>query len=221
MFINLHNGRLGQAVNLRIERADTIWQTLWKHWNHSVCHIDRRRAVKSFLVKGRTLGHIVGNIRDVNSEFDIAIFQSLDMHRVVQVLGIRTVNGKCKLISQIKTPFHILFCGSIRHTFCFFKDSLWKLGYDIHRLQNLKNINTWICRMPYHVQYTSDKEIMFLTWVFVDKDLENLCPFQLDSWFLNIDGLADFLIFWTDVASILGLFLIQNDLTDNGCQTML
>ncbi len=44
---------------------------------------------------------------------------------------------------------------------------------------------------------------MFLTWVFVDKDLE--LQYQLDSRFLHIDGLADSLIF-ERTARILGAF---------------
>ena len=40
LFVNLHNGRLGQAVNIWIEGADSIGQTLWQHRNHAVSHID-------------------------------------------------------------------------------------------------------------------------------------------------------------------------------------
>ena len=131
----------------------------------------------------------------MNSKFQISIFQGLDMHRIVQVLGIRTVNGKSNLISQINAVFHIFFRWSIWHCFSFLKNSLWKFRDNIHRLQNFQNINPSICRMTNYIKHRSYKKIMFSTWILVDKDLKHFSSFKFKSWFFYINRLANFLIF--------------------------
>ena len=68
--------------------------------------------------------------------------------------------------------------------------------------------------MTDYINQTSHKEIVFLGRIFVNSDLEHLCAVQNHGWFFDINRLADFLIFRADIAGILGLFLIQHQLTN-------
>ena len=136
------------------------------------------------------------------------------MDRIVQVLGIRSIDGKGNLISQVQTSFQITLCRCIRNSLGFFQDLFWKFGDNVHGLQHFQYIYTWIVDMTDYINQTSHKEIVFLGRIFVNSDLEHLCAVQNHGWFFDINRLADFLIFRADIAGILGLFLIQHQLTN-------
>ena len=74
--------------------------------------------------------------------------------------------------------------------------------------------------MTDHIPHRRHKIIVFATRVLINFNLEDFGSFQLDSWLLHIDQLADLLIFRTNVAGIFGLFLIQNDLSNYRFDTM-
>ena len=143
------------------------------------------------------------------------------MDRIVQVLGIRSIDGKGNLISQVQTSCQITLCRCIRNSLGLFQDLFWKFGDNVHRLQHFQYINAWIIDMTDHIDQTSHEEIVFLSRIFVNSDLEHLCTIQNHGWFFNINRLADFLIFRTNIARILGFFLIQNQLAYCCRQTVL
>ena len=68
--------------------------------------------------------------------------------------------------------------------------------------------------MTYYIDQTSHKEIVFLGRVFVNSNLEYFCAIQNQGRFFDINRLTDFLIFRAYIASILGLFLIQDQLAN-------
>ena len=150
----------------------------------------------------------------MDAQLKVAIFQALDMDRIVQVLGIRSIDGKGNLITQVQTAFQITLCRCIRNPLGFFQDLFWKFGDNVHRLQHFQYIYTWIVYMTNHIDQTSHEEIVFLGWIFVNSDFEHLCTIQNHGWFFDINRLTDFLIFRADIAGILGLFLIQHQLTN-------
>ncbi|KXT70132.1 hypothetical protein SCRDD08_00827 [Streptococcus cristatus] len=173
--INLHDSRLGQPIHIGIEGADAVGQALWQHRHHTVGHIDRGRSIESFLVQLRSFFDIVGHICDMDTKFKVAIFQALDMNSIVQILGIRSIDGKDNLFSQVQTSFKITLRRCIRNSLGFFQDLFWKFGDNVHRLQHFQYIYTWIVDMTDYINQTSYKEIVFLGWIFVNSDLEHLC----------------------------------------------
>ena len=74
--------------------------------------------------------------------------------------------------------------------------------------------------MTHYFPQTGYEIIMLLAGVFFNIHLDNLCSIQKDRRFLDIDPLADFLVFGLDVASVLRFFLIQNEEADSRCQGM-
>ena len=75
--------------------------------------------------------------------------------------------------------------------------------------------------MTDHIPHSRHKIIMLAARVLINFDLEDFGTFQLDGRLLHIDQLADLLIFRTNVAGIFGLFLIQNNLSNNRFDTMI
>ena len=136
------------------------------------------------------------------------------MDSIIQVLGIRSIDGEGNLITQVQTPCQITVCRCIWNSLGLFQDLFWKLRDDVHRLQHFQYIDTWIVDMTDHIDQTSHEEIVFLGWIFVNRDLEYLCAIQNHGWLFDINRLADFLIFRTNIARILGFFLIQNQLAN-------
>ena len=68
--------------------------------------------------------------------------------------------------------------------------------------------------MTDHINQTSHEEIVFLGWIFFNSNLEHFCAIQNHGRFFDINGLANFLIFRADIARVLRLFLIQNQLAN-------
>ena len=150
----------------------------------------------------------------MDAQLKVTIFQALDMNRIVQVLGIRSINGEDNLISQVQTAFQITLCRCIRNSLGFFQNLFWKFGDNVHRLQHFQYINTWVVDMTDHINQTSHEEIVFLGWIFFNSNLEHFCAIQNHGRFFDINGLANFLIFRADIARVLRLFLIQNQLAN-------
>ena len=75
--------------------------------------------------------------------------------------------------------------------------------------------------MTDHIPHSCHKIIVLAARVLINFDLEDFGTFQLDGRLLHIDQLADLLIFRTNVAGIFGLFLIQNNLSNNRFDTMI
>ena len=218
--IYLHDSRLGQPVHIGIEGADTVGQALRQHGHNAVGHIDRGRPIEGFLVQLRAFFDIVGHICDMDAQLKVAIFQTLDMDSIVQVLGIRSIDGKGNLIAQVQTSFQITLCRCIWNSLGLFQDLFWKLGDNIHGLQHFQYINARVVDMTDHINQTRHKEIVFLGRIFVNSNLEYFCAIQNQGWLFDINRLTDLLIFRADIARILRLFLIQNQLANCGGQAM-
>ena len=62
----------------------------------------------------------------MDTQFQVAIFQLLDMDGVIQVLGIRSIDGEGDFLPQVQTACHIGLRWSIWHLIRLCQDSLWK-----------------------------------------------------------------------------------------------
>ena len=150
----------------------------------------------------------------MDAQLKVTIFQPLDMDSIVQVLGICSIDGEGYLFTQVQTSCQITLCRCIRNSLGLFQDLFWKFGDNVHGLQHFQYINTWVVDMANHINQTSHEEIVFLGWIFFNSNLEHFCAIQNHGWFFDINWLADFLIFRADIARILRLFLIQNQLAN-------
>jgi len=117
LFIELHLARQRQPVDLRVERTDSVRQPVRQHRNDPVDEIDAGAAAVGLLVERRIFLHIIPDIRDMDPEQIIAVRQSLDAHRVVQVLRVLAVDRDDRLWSQIAPALRgNLFLGDpVRH----------------------------------------------------------------------------------------------------------
>ena len=150
----------------------------------------------------------------MDAQLKVAIFQALDMDSIVQVLSIRSIDGKGNLFTQVQTPCQITLCRCIRNSLGLFQDLFWKHRDNIHGLQHFQYINTWVVDMTDDINQTGHEEIVFLGWIFVNSNLEHFCAIQNHGRFFDINRLANFLIFRADIARVLRLFLIQNQLAN-------
>ena len=114
----------------------------------------------------------------MDTQLKVAIFQTLDMNRIVQVLGVRSIDGEGNLLPQVQTPCQITLSRCIWNSLGLFQDLFWKFRDNIHRLQHFQYINTRVVDMADHIDQTGHEEIMFLGWIFVNSDLEYFCTIQ-------------------------------------------
>ena len=83
--IDFHHARLHQAIDVRVQAAQSGRQLRRKHVHGALGKIDRRPALVRFLVERAALLHIVRDVSDVHSEPVVAVRQPLNRDRVVEV----------------------------------------------------------------------------------------------------------------------------------------
>ena len=104
-FIDFHDASHGVTVFVGIEAADTVRQDRRQHGNDPVDEVDAGAAVIRFLVDGRARADVVTDVRDVDTQAEMAIRQADDVDGIVQVLGIFTINGDELAVAVIAAPF--------------------------------------------------------------------------------------------------------------------
>ena len=154
----------------------------------------------------------------MHTQFKMAIIKQFNMYGIVQVLGIRTVNGKRHFLTQIHSPNQIFVCWCIGHSIGFRKHIIWKVRHDVHRFQDLQDINPHIALMSHNITHLTDKIIVATRWVLVNIYLDNLSSVQDHGLFFDVNFLLDFLVFRFDVTSIFWLFIIEDKFPHNSLQ---
>ncbi|MNW51993.1 hypothetical protein D3C74_294940 [compost metagenome] len=64
-----------------------------QHRDDPVHQIDAAPAVKSFLIQLRPFTHIISNVSNMHAQLVVAVLQTRYIHSIIQILGVRTVNG--------------------------------------------------------------------------------------------------------------------------------
>ena len=91
--VDLHEARLREAVHLRPEAAQSRRKRFGKHVDGTVREIDGGAPLQRRRVECALLPHVVGDVRDMHAEPEVAVRQPLDRDRVVEVARGFAVDG--------------------------------------------------------------------------------------------------------------------------------
>ena len=91
--IDLHQARLHQPIDVRIEAAETGRQLVRKHVHGALGEIDRGGAFVRFLVERAALRHVVRDVGDVHAEPEVAVRQPIDGNGIVEIARVLAVDG--------------------------------------------------------------------------------------------------------------------------------
>ena len=91
--IDLHQARLHQAIDVRVEAAQPGRELRREHVDGAIGEVDRRAALVGLLVERAALGDVVGDVGDVDAEPVVAVRQLLDGDRVVEIARVLAVDG--------------------------------------------------------------------------------------------------------------------------------
>ena len=103
-----------------------ITELFWQHWDDAVNKIHRVRTQQGFLIHGRAWPHIMTDVSDVYTHFDVSIFKRTKRKCVVKIFGIKGVNRKSQDIAKITALSHFLRIEFKTNLFCFVHHSIGK-----------------------------------------------------------------------------------------------
>ena len=99
---NIHLGGQGKPVHLRVQAADAVRELFRQHGDGTVRQVDAGPALIRLLVEERPLGHILGDVGDMDPEAPAAA-DLLDGDGVVEVTGLLAVDRDRRQVPQVAT----------------------------------------------------------------------------------------------------------------------
>ena len=121
--VDRHVADQAQAVFIGLERAQAIGQRFRQHRDDATGKIHRGGPVFGFPVQGRSGFHIMRNIGDRNHQAP-AVLAPLGINGVIEIPGIRAVDGDQRQIAQIAAALHHVLghhiaesCSFLLHAF--------------------------------------------------------------------------------------------------------
>ena len=108
--VKLHSDAEGRFGTAWMERTEIIGEMLRKHRDNLVGGIYTRSAVVCFTVKCRSFCHILGNIGDMNCEFEVSVRELADRNGIIEILCVGSVDGYYPLISEVHSSRRYGFC---------------------------------------------------------------------------------------------------------------
>ena len=91
--VDLHQARLHQPIDVRVQAADTGRQFAREHVHRPLGEVHRRGAGEAVEIERAALGHVVGDVGDVHAQPEVAVGEPLDRDGVVEVAGVLAVDG--------------------------------------------------------------------------------------------------------------------------------
>ena len=93
--IDLHQARLHESVDPRVEAAEPGRQLRRKHVHGSLWKVHRRAAIVRLAVERAAFAHVMRHVGDVNAQPIVAARPLLNRDRVVEVACMLAVNRDC------------------------------------------------------------------------------------------------------------------------------
>ena len=122
VFGELKEGRVGEAVHLRLQAANAVAQSLRQHGNDAIGEIDAVAPVVGFTVQRPARFHVGGDIGDMDTEAPAAAGEPFDVDRVIEIARIVRVDRDDELVAQILASLEHFFADGFRDSLRFFED---------------------------------------------------------------------------------------------------
>ena len=106
--VDLHQARLHEAIDLRVERTQPRRQLVREHVHGALGEVDRGAALVGLLVERAPLPHVVRDVGDVHAEPVVAVRQALDGDGVVEVAGVLAVDGHRRHGAEVGAALDVL-----------------------------------------------------------------------------------------------------------------
>ncbi|MCY1418457.1 hypothetical protein D9M71_340180 [compost metagenome] len=105
----VHLADHGQAIHLRVQRAETIGEDFRQHRDDPLGEVHRVAAFGRFLIQRRTDLDVVGDVGDGHVQFPATALARLGIDRVVEVAGVLAVDGDEGQGAQVDALLFVLF----------------------------------------------------------------------------------------------------------------
>src|SRR5690242_7918701 len=86
---------------MRPQAADVCRKLEWKHGNCAIGKIDTSSAHASLLIERRIRSNVVRHIGNVHLELEVAVLESRDQYRIVEVARSLAINGDDRQIAKV------------------------------------------------------------------------------------------------------------------------
>ncbi len=123
--VEVEDGGEHEAVDPRIEGAQSVRDPLGKHREHAARKINTRAPRRRLDVEKASLRDVVGNIRDVDPQA-VAVFRALHLDGVVEVLRRLSVDRDDAAVAKVAAAEKVLGRDLFRKQLRRRDDRLWK-----------------------------------------------------------------------------------------------
>ncbi len=111
MPVHLHQARLDEPVDARIQAAQPGRQVLREHVQRAVREVHGRAALVGLGIQRAPLPDVVRHVGDVHAKPEMAVLEPLNRDRVVEVAGMLSVDRDDVEPSEIGAPGEVLTAG--------------------------------------------------------------------------------------------------------------
>ena len=139
-----------QAINMRIQRTQTVGQRFRQHGNHFTGEVHRGATQLGLFVQRRANRHVVRHVSDGNVKLPAAGEQPpatglvrLAIERIVKVAGIFTVNGDQRQVAQVDTLELVLLNHVILQALSFLDDCIGPFAGNVVAAQRDFDFHAW------------------------------------------------------------------------------
>ncbi len=100
-FADMHVADKGQAFDARHQRTQSVGQIFRQHRYDAIRKIHRRGARSRLAIQRAANAHVMADVGDGDDQPPAAAVDGLGVHRVVEILSIRAVDGHQRQSAQI------------------------------------------------------------------------------------------------------------------------
>ena len=146
--VDFHDAAQCKAIFMRIQGTNAVAQLMGQHRNHPIYQIHTGTSFVSLFVQSSMFLHIMGNVRNMHTQFIISVIQFCQGNSVVQVFGIFPIDGDGQYIAQIFSAHHFFFIDFQFHIFDFLIHFIREFHRQFISADYRKNIHTGVVDVP-------------------------------------------------------------------------
>ena len=155
--IHLHQARLHQPIDVRIEAAQPGGQLRRKHVDGALGEVHRRAALVGLLVERAAFLHVVRHVGDVHAEPVVAVRQPLDGDRIVEVARVLAVDRDRRHLAEIGAPADVPLLDGAADPAGLFDGLLGMRVRDVELADDDLRVDAWLVDVPEHLDHPPDR----------------------------------------------------------------
>src|SRR5713101_3211144 len=125
-FIELNENRMGESIDIGIQTANAVAQSLRQHRDHAIRQINAVTAPPRFTIKRAVRSYVSGNIGDVHAEPPTFVVDLFNIDGIVKIARVIRIDCDNEFVAQIVATIDHPLLDRLRNPIRFIDDAFWK-----------------------------------------------------------------------------------------------